>query len=74
LARRNSRRWWRRATLAALVVSIVPAIAHAQDSWLRKLNIDNLEIQSLGIAFGRITPSQVVPANIVAIQGDYGNV
>ncbi|HEY4307033.1 MAG TPA: hypothetical protein VGM82_21355 [Gemmatimonadaceae bacterium] len=41
---------------------------------MHKLNIDNLEIQSLGISFGRIVPSQVVPANIVSLQGDYGNV
>ena len=46
----------------------------AQDSWLGKLNIDNLEVQSLGVGFGRIMPSQVVPANLVALQGDYGNV
>jgi hypothetical protein len=48
--------------------------ADAQDGLLRKLNIDNLEIQSLGIGFGRVMPSQVVPANIVSLQGDYGNV
>jgi hypothetical protein len=75
LVRRNSRRPWRRAVAAALLLTAAASTrARAQDSWFRKLNIDNLEIQSLGVAFGRIVPSQVVPANIVALQGDYGNV
>ena len=60
------------AALLAIVAGSLPL--QAQDSWLRKLNIDNLEIQSLGVAFGRIVPSQVVPANVVSLQGDYGNV
>lgn len=72
---RNSRSAWRRAVIGALFFAATGSTrAHAQDTWLRKLNIDNLEVQSLGVAFGRIVPSQVVPANIVALQGDYGNV
>jgi hypothetical protein len=75
LVRRNRLQAWRRTAVVAAVVTLVGATnAHAQDGLLRKLNIDNLEVQSLGIAFGRITPSQVVPANLVALQGDYGNI
>jgi opacity protein-like surface antigen len=75
LARRNDRRAWRRGLLVALASSLVAAAsAQAQDGLFRKLNIDNLEIQSLGISFGRILPSQVLPANIVGLQGDYGNI
>ena len=75
MARRNSPRSWRRGLLAALLLAAGASTrAHAQESWLHKLNIDNLEIQSLGVDFGRIMPSQVVPTKIVAIQGDYGNV
>src|SRR5262249_16553881 len=46
----------------------------AQDGILRRLNIDNLEIQSLGITFGRISPSQVEAANVYGLQADYGNI
>lgn len=56
------------------MASAFAAPAGAQDNILRKLNIDKLEIQSLGISFGRILPSQVVPANIVGLQGDYGQI
>jgi hypothetical protein len=59
---------------AAVMATAGTARLQAQDSWLRKLNIDNLEIQSLGVGFGRIMPSQVVPTNVVSLQGDYGNV
>jgi hypothetical protein len=55
-------------------MSLAPTIAHGQDDLLRRLNIDDLEIRSLGVSFGRIIPAQVVPANIIAIEGDYGNV
>jgi len=47
---------------------------HAQDALLRRLNIDQLEIQSLGFSFGRISPSQVHSASIYGLQGDYGNI
>jgi len=77
LVRRNSRPAWRRAAVGAIVAAVASAVvpqARAQEGVLRKINIDNLEIQSLGVAFGRILPSQVLPANLVALQGDYGNI
>lgn len=52
----------------------VPAVAAAQDGLFQRLNLDKLQITSLGGSFGRIMPSQVVPTNIVAVQADYGNI
>lgn len=60
--------------LAATLGVAAPTSARAQDELLRRLNIDKLEIQSLGVSFGRIIPSQVAPTNIFALQGDYGNI
>ena len=78
MVHRNSRRAWPYTVfrgLAVLALTVVAApVARAQDGVLHKLNVDNLEIQSLGVAFGRILPSQVLPANLVALQGDYGNI
>jgi hypothetical protein len=37
------------------------------------IDLDKLQITSLGLAYGRILPSQVVPTSLVAIQADYGN-
>src|SRR3954447_19384961 len=64
-----------RVAIACLgaTIALAPA-ARAQDNILRKLNIDKLEIQSLGVSFGRILPSQVEPANIMGLQGDYGQI
>jgi hypothetical protein len=75
LVRRNSRHSWRQTAFVTVALSVLAGTgAHAQESFFQKLNIDNLEIQSLGVAFGRILPSQIVPANLVALQGDYGNI
>src|SRR4051812_2217675 len=75
LVRRNSARRRLRVAIALCGAAIASAsVARAQDNVLRKLNLDKLEIQSLGISFGRILPSQVVPTNIVGLQGDYGNI
>jgi hypothetical protein len=75
LVRRNRWRAWCRALLLAALFDIAAAArGEAQDKLLRRLNIDKLEIQSLGVSFGRIIPSQVVPANIVGLEGDYGDI
>ena len=39
----------------------------------RRLDLDQLQITSLGVAYGHIKPSQVRGTNLVAIQADYGN-
>jgi opacity protein-like surface antigen len=75
LVRPSSARSVLRVAIACFgaAIALAPA-AHAQDNILRKLNLDKLEIQSLGISFGRILPSQVEPANIMGLQGDYGHI
>jgi hypothetical protein len=75
LVRRNNVRTLLRRALAVAALSCGAApIARAQDGILRRLNIDNLEIQSLGVSFGRISPSQVQSANVYGLQADYGNI
>jgi hypothetical protein len=49
--------------------------AAAQTTILDRLkNLDKLQIASLGGFVGRILPSQLEPANLVALQADYGEV
>jgi hypothetical protein len=48
--------------------------ARAQDGIIQALNLDKLQITSLGVFAGRINPSQLEPTNFVAIQADYGEV
>jgi hypothetical protein len=56
------------------MVVALPITVRAQGySIIDKLGLDRLEIQSLGVAYGRILPSQVKPTNLAAIQADYGN-
>src|SRR5438067_2515865 len=60
---------------ASLGLLVLPAsTVRAQDAVLQRLNIDKLQITSLGASFGRIAPSQVEPTNIIGIQADYGNI
>lgn len=39
----------------------------------RRVDLDQIAITSLGLQFGHIVPSQVVPTHVMAIQADYGN-
>lgn len=59
--------------LAAGLLLSMPVAAAAQDKVLERLNLDKLQITSLGLAYGHIMPSQVRPTNLIAIQADYGN-
>jgi hypothetical protein len=61
---------------AAALLCLVPAAALAQNdsgSVLRHFDLDKLQITTLGVAYGYISPSQLVPTNLYAIQADYGN-
>jgi outer membrane protein W len=60
--------------LCAALVAATAADAHAQGSIIERLNLDKLEITSLGVFVGHIKPSQLQDANLVAVQADYGNV
>jgi len=59
------------AGLAALAIAPRPATAQ---SFLDRLNLDRLQISSLGASFGRIRPSQVVPTNLYGLSADYGEI
>ena len=59
-------------TAAAVVLAGVRP-ASAQDAVIKALNLDKLQITALGASYGRIFPSQIVPANLIALQADYGN-
>jgi len=59
--------------LAAAVVALAAAhTARAQESVIERLNLDKLQINSLGVFAGHVVASQLVPTNLVAIQADYG--
>src|SRR5436305_4812567 len=63
-----------RLVAALLLLLAAASVAGAQDEVLQRLNIDKLQITSLGVSFGRILPSQVEAANVVGMQADYGNI
>lgn len=56
---------------------LLAALSHAlgaQESLIQRLNLDKLQIVSLGASAGRILPSQVDPTMIYAISADYGEI
>jgi hypothetical protein len=59
------------AGLAALAIAPRPAAAQG---FLDRLNLDRLQISSLGASFGRIHPSQVVPTDLYGLSADYGEI
>ncbi len=66
----------RAARRVAVLLCLVPAAALAQSdtgSFLRHFDLDKLQITTLGVAYGYVAPSQLVPTNLYAIQADYGN-
>ncbi|HXT18448.1 MAG TPA: hypothetical protein VN706_22665 [Gemmatimonadaceae bacterium] len=72
----SSRRHYavRAISAIALIGACVSRPAAAQDGIVERLNLDKLEITSLGVFFGHVVPSQLQTANLVAVQADYGNV
>lgn len=58
----------------ALAVVLVGARRAAAQSVIERLNLDKLEITSLGVFAGHVQPAQVESANLVGVQADYGNV
>jgi hypothetical protein len=57
-------------SLCAFLITASVAGAQAR----RGIDLDQLQITSLGLAYGHIRPSQVVPTSLVAIEADYGNI
>src|SRR5690242_12250612 len=65
------RRIERLLTIGLVAVALAATRASAQPLFDR-LNLDKLELVSLGAGYGRILPSQVEPTSIYSLQADYG--
>jgi hypothetical protein len=63
-------RAWARAWALACVCAI-PRVTQAQGGG-SLINLDRLQIISLGASVGRVFPSQVEPANVYSTQAEYG--
>jgi hypothetical protein len=61
-------------SFAAALLVVSANQAAAQEKVLNWLNLDRLQIVSLGAAIGRVQPSQLEPATIYALQADYGEI
>jgi hypothetical protein len=48
--------------------------AGAQEPLFARLNLDKLQLVSLGVGYGRILPSQVEPTDVFSLQADYGEI
>ena len=59
--------------MVLLWLAIAPRLAEAQ-GFLDRLNLDRLQISSLGASFGKINPSQVSPTNLYGLSADYGEI
>jgi hypothetical protein len=51
----------------------LPSAGHGQPLFSR-LNLDKLQLVSLGAGYGRILPSQVEPTSVFSLQADYGEI
>ena len=58
-----------------MVLALVGASsARAQEPAFERLQLDRLQLVSLGAGAGSIAPSQVVPTTIYALASDYGEI
>jgi hypothetical protein len=62
-----SRMW-----LAAALAMSLAASAQAQESLVDRLQLDRLQLVSLGLGAGSIAPSQVDKTNVFGLSADYG--
>lgn len=74
MAGRSSARLALAAALAGALVCVWPRASGAQGGTFGWLNLDRLQIVSLGAAVGRIQPSQLEPATLYALEADYGEI
>ncbi len=63
-----------RAAACVVAALLMTRAARAQDGVIERLNLDKLQVTSLGLFAGHIIPSQLEPTNFVAIQADYGEI
>ena len=62
-----------RAIVTVLLV-VSAGRAAAQETLIQRLELDKLQVSSLGASIGRILPSQVEPTTIYGISADYGEI
>ena len=60
--------------LAASILASVAQTVGAQEWLFQRLQLDKLQIVSLGGSVGRILPSQVDPTMVYAVSADYGEI
>ncbi|MGH7618289.1 MAG: hypothetical protein ACREPM_13780 [Gemmatimonadaceae bacterium] len=61
------------ATGAALVCGVALR-AGGQETIFERLNLDKLQLNSLGASAGKIYPSQLIPTTIYSLGADYGEI
>ena len=62
----------RRLIAACFVVVAAAQGVQAQEGVFERLNLDKLQINSLGVFGGHMIASQLEPTNLIAVQADYG--
>lgn len=62
------------ACASLIVAGAAPLAAQGSGSLMERLNLDKLQIVSLGGSIGHIRPSQLEPTTLYAIQADYGEI
>ena len=60
--------------VAALLSAAAARPATSQNQVFERLNLDKLQLVSLGATWGRVFPSQVEPAALVGVSADYGEI
>src|SRR4051812_42126498 len=64
----------RRAASIAVLCLVAARAAAAQETLIQRLQLDRLQVASLGASVGRILPSQVEPTMVYGISADYGEI
>jgi hypothetical protein len=60
--------------IATVLLLVSVGRAAAQETLIQRLELDKLQVSSLGASIGRIMPSQVEPTTIYGISADYGEI
>jgi len=63
-----------RRGVATALLAIGAVRASAQETLIQRLQLDKLQVSSLGGSVGRILPSQVEPTIVYGISADYGEI
>jgi hypothetical protein len=58
--------------LVVMVTAVQSSPLRGQDPLLDRMQLDRLQLVSLGVGFGGIAPSQVEPTRVYSLSSDYG--